>query len=89
MADQELQCADCAQSFIFTEGEAAFYTSKNLSAPRRCKSCRATKKANGGKAPFTLHDAVCASCGAACQVPFVPKEGRAVYCRDCFKTQQQ
>jgi CxxC-x17-CxxC domain-containing protein len=31
-----------------------------------------------------LHDATCANCGTATQVPFRPTEGRPVYCRDCF-----
>ncbi|MBN1169686.1 hypothetical protein JXA56_01555 [Candidatus Micrarchaeota archaeon] len=32
-----------------------------------------------------MYDATCAKCGKACQVPFQPKEGRPVYCRDCYK----
>ena len=31
-----------------------------------------------------LHKAKCADCGAECEVPFVPKEGRPVYCRACY-----
>lgn len=31
-----------------------------------------------------MHDAVCSECGEDCKVPFRPKEGRPVYCRDCF-----
>ncbi len=89
MADIELQCRDCSTPFTFTDGEQEFYASKNLSNPQRCKACRAAKKANGGKAPMQLHDAVCSTCGNTCQVPFQPKEGRPVFCRDCFKNQQQ
>ncbi len=33
----------------------------------------------------TMHKATCADCGNECEVPFEPKEGRPVYCRDCFK----
>lgn len=29
--------------------------------------------------------AVCADCGRDCDVPFEPRNGRPVYCRDCFK----
>jgi CxxC-x17-CxxC domain-containing protein len=32
-----------------------------------------------------MHDAVCADCGKKCQVPFEPKEGRPVYCQDCYR----
>ena len=37
----------------------------------------------GGDRP--MYDATCSSCGQACQVPFQPKEGRPVYCRECYK----
>lgn len=32
----------------------------------------------------TLYDAVCADCQKNCRVPFRPKEGRPVYCPECF-----
>ncbi|MBI1834020.1 MAG: hypothetical protein HYR90_04320 [Candidatus Andersenbacteria bacterium] len=31
-----------------------------------------------------MHDATCAECGNATQVPFKPSGERPVYCRDCF-----
>ncbi|MDI9633645.1 MAG: DNA-directed RNA polymerase [Methanolinea sp.] len=34
--------------------------------------------------PRTMTKAVCADCGAECEVPFVPTEGRPVYCRACL-----
>ena len=35
--------------------------------------------------PREMHDTTCSDCGAECQVPFQPTEGRPVYCRDCFQ----
>ncbi len=35
--------------------------------------------------PREMHDATCADCGKATQVPFKPSAGRPVYCRDCFQ----
>ena len=32
-----------------------------------------------------MHKAVCADCGQECEVPFKPKEGRPVYCRECYR----
>jgi len=32
-----------------------------------------------------MHDATCANCGNATQVPFKPSGERPVYCRDCFQ----
>lgn len=87
MADQQLQCRDCGTTFTFTEGEQEFYNSKNLSAPQRCKDCRSKRK-NERMAERQLHDAVCAQCGAPCQVPFKPRPesegGRPVLCNACF-----
>lgn len=39
----------------------------------------------GSFGPREMHDAVCSDCGKTTQVPFQPKEGRPVYCRDCFQ----
>jgi CxxC-x17-CxxC domain-containing protein len=33
----------------------------------------------------TMHKATCSDCGTECEVPFEPKEGRPVYCRDCYR----
>lgn len=35
--------------------------------------------------PRQMHDAVCAQCGKATQVPFMPSGARPVYCSDCFR----
>ncbi|MEG2699257.1 MAG: CxxC-x17-CxxC domain-containing protein, partial [Ruthenibacterium sp.] len=37
---------------------------------------------NGGDRQ--MFDAVCASCGKSCKVPFEPRNDRPVYCSDCF-----
>lgn len=37
---ERLTCCDCGQPFVFSAGEKAFFWSKGLSQPRRCKSCR-------------------------------------------------
>jgi CxxC-x17-CxxC domain-containing protein len=54
VADKTLTCSDCGMEFAFTEREQAFYAEKGFSEPRRCPSCRASRKAarsggdNGG-----------------------------------------
>jgi CxxC-x17-CxxC domain-containing protein len=35
--------------------------------------------------PRTMHAAKCSDCGADCEVPFAPTEGRPVYCNACFQ----
>lgn len=92
MPDQQITCGDCGASFTFTEGEQQFYATKGLSAPQRCKDCRAARKSQRATAPREMHDAVCAKCNAPCQVPFKPRPveegGRPVLCRDCFRSQK-
>ena len=101
MEDQDINCADCSNTFVFTASEQAFYSEKGFTAPKRCKPCRDIRKANGGggnsggggrdrpqrddRQDREMFDADCADCGKATQVPFRPKSGRPVYCRDCFK----
>ena len=91
MADQQLQCRDCGQTFVFTDGEQEFYASKQLSAPQRCKDCRAKRK-NERMQDRQMHDAVCGKCGAQCQVPFKPRPieegGRPVLCKACFDAER-
>ena len=50
--DKTLTCADCGQQFVFTASEQDFYAQRGFTEPRRCGSCRASRKAargtNGG-----------------------------------------
>ncbi len=39
--------------------------------------------------PRELFKAKCADCGAECEVPFKPTQGRPVYCRACFAKRNQ
>jgi len=40
------KCVQCGKSFTITESEIQFYKSKNLSIPKRCKTCREQNKAS-------------------------------------------
>lgn len=40
MPDKSIECVDCKQNFIWTEGEQEFYTKKGFTTPKRCESCR-------------------------------------------------
>lgn len=42
--DKVLRCCDCGESFVFTGGEQAFFYSRSLSEPKRCKACRELRK---------------------------------------------
>ena len=44
-SDKNLMCADCGQEFVFTSSEQDFYSQRGFTEPRRCASCRASRKA--------------------------------------------
>ena len=47
--DQVLTCADCGIEFVFSASEQEFFAQKGFtSAPKRCSSCRAQRRATGG-----------------------------------------
>jgi len=46
--DKTLTCADCGQSFTFTASEQDFFAERGFTEPRRCPSCRASRKASRG-----------------------------------------
>ncbi|MDA8202105.1 MAG: zinc-ribbon domain containing protein [Chloroflexi bacterium] len=47
-SDKTLTCADCSQEFVFSASEQQFYADRQFSEPRRCPSCRASRKASRG-----------------------------------------
>jgi CxxC-x17-CxxC domain-containing protein len=93
--DKALTCSDCGTGFTFSASEQEFFASKGYTnEPRRCPSCRAAKKQERGggygsggggyRQQREMYPAVCASCGKNTQVPFEPRNGRPVYCSDCY-----
>jgi len=92
--DKSIQCSDCGTTFSFSAEEQEFFASKGYTNdPKRCPSCReARKSARYGNSGYSLRSrrqmfpAVCAQCGKDTEVPFEPREGRPVYCSDCYST---
>ena len=93
--EKTLQCADCGAEFAFTVEEQEFFQSKGYTnEPKRCPSCRQTRKAErygggdggyGGYRPQRqMYPVVCDQCGKETEVPFEPRQGRPVYCSDCY-----
>jgi CxxC-x17-CxxC domain-containing protein len=95
--DKSLQCLDCSNTFTFTAEEQEFYDSKGfVNEPKRCAPCRAAKKAQRGDGGGgfgggrrQMYPAVCAQCGKDTEVPFEPRNGRPVYCSDCYSKTSQ
>lgn len=91
--DRIFTCRDCGQVFTFSAGEQALYARRNLAGdPPRCPSCRAAR-CGGGNQPSSrprtntgdYYETICADCGQATSIPFIPREDQPVYCSDCFQ----
>jgi CxxC-x17-CxxC domain-containing protein len=82
--DKVLICKECGKEFVWTAGEQEFYASRGFeNEPKRCPECR-KKRSEDQKPEKKMYDAICATCGKPCKVPFMPTDGRPVYCSECF-----
>ncbi len=94
--DKSLQCSDCGATFTFSAGEQEFFASKGYTnEPKRCSPCRDARKAErsgsgdyGYRSQRQMFPAVCAECGKDTEVPFQPRQGRPVYCSECYSKQR-
>lgn len=87
--DKTLVCRDCGKQFIWTAGEQEFYAQKGFdNPPSRCPEDR-TKRKEERSAQRTMTKITCSNCGREDEVPFVPRKGTGVLCRDCFVKQKQ
>jgi len=84
MPDVDISCVQCRDQFIFSEKDQDLYYQRNMMAPQRCPKCRSKKAATGETAP-TRFEIVCDNCGRHDTVPFQPKTGRSVLCKDCHE----
>jgi len=92
--DKSIQCADCGATFTFSAADQEFFASKGYTnEPKRCPPCREARKSArygsdsfGSKPRRQMFPAVCAQCGKDTEVPFQPREGRPVYCSDCYNS---
>ena len=90
--DKSIQCGDCGATFVFTAQEQEFFASKGYqNDPKRCPTCREARRATRTGTDSSMRPrrqmfpAVCAQCGKETEVPFEPREGRPVYCSDCYR----
>ena len=89
--DKSLQCSDRGREFTFSVEDQEFFQSRGFTnEPKRCPVCRQARKSerygnSSYGAPRQMFPAVCAECGKETEVPFEPREGRPVYCSDCYR----
>src|SRR6476661_7714307 len=84
--DKNLTCADCGQEFVFTASEQDFYSQRGFTEPRRCPSCRASRKAarnaEGGGSSYSSGG------GGGGGYERGPREMFAATCSSCGKEAQ-
>lgn len=84
--DRILKCQGCQAAFVFTGGEQEFFRSRGFdNLPTRCPACRDARKREKLVILKKAFEAICARCGRPTTVPFQPRSGSSVFCRDCFK----
>ena len=87
--DRSLNCRDCSKPFVWTAGEQQFFVEKGLTnLPVRCTACRSARKAKLGIQDRAQTEVTCAECGQTTSVPFVPRNGKPIYCARCFDRQR-
>ena len=91
--DKELTCAECGATFTHSADDQQFFAERAYTnEPKRCPACRDARRGRsgsfGGGYNRQMHSVVCAQCGKETEVPFEPKQGRPVYCRDCYAKQR-
>ena len=88
MPDIEITCAECGNTFPFTEREQEYYQERNLTHPKRCKPCRDARRSNfggpRGGGERQRFEITCDQCGKTDTVPFKPSSGRPVLCGECL-----
>ena len=90
--DKTIECVDCGTEFVFSAEEQALFSSRGYqNEPKRCLPCRQARKARrdtgdgfGYRPNRQMYPIVCAQCGKEAEVPFEPRQGRPVYCSDCY-----
>src|SRR4030042_4605266 len=91
--DKQLVCSECGAEFVFSADEQETFLARGYTnEPKRCPACREARRGRNFSpgAPRSygsreMYPAVCAQCGAPCEVPFQPRADRPVYCSDCYR----
>lgn len=91
---KSIQCSDCGTTFTFSVEDQEFFQSKGYTnEPKRCPACRQARKSQTGGGTGSggsygtrqMYPATCSECGKATEVPFEPRNGKPVYCSDCYR----
>lgn len=84
MPDIEVPCVQCRDIFVFSEKDQEIFYQRNMMPPQRCPRCRSKKSAARAETG-TRYEIVCDNCGRHDTVPFQPKVGRSIMCKECHE----
>jgi len=86
--DRPVYCRDCFQNHKPQERSGGSRFNRGSSYGRNDSGSRFSESSRERR-PRKSYTATCSDCGNECQIPFIPKEDRLVYCRDCFQNHKQ
>jgi CxxC-x17-CxxC domain-containing protein len=87
--DKDIDCVECGAVFVFSASEQEMFAQRGyLNEPKRCPTCREARRARRSygdrRSDRQMHSVACAECGKDTEVPFEPRQGRPVYCNECY-----
>lgn len=87
--DKNLTCAECGSTFVFSASEQELFATRGYTnEPKRCPACREARRSQRNTSGYggsrQMYPVVCAMCGKDTEVPFEPRQGRPVYCAECY-----
>lgn len=86
--DKTMTCVDCGLDFMFSASEQEFYAERGFSEPRRCRSCRASRKAARGDGSTASGGYGGGGYGAARGASRGPREMFTATCSNCGREAQ-
>ncbi len=80
------RCPDCRAARKSSRDSGSGYGAGGYGGGRSYGESRGSSRGYGGSGGARqMYKTVCADCGVETEVPFEPRQGRPVYCRDCFE----
>lgn len=81
--NEPTRCSDCRAARKAGRDGGDFGRGRSQGGESRYEARSGGARSQAGTRP--MFKATCADCGATTEVPFEPRQGRPVYCRDCFE----
>ena len=88
------RCSDCraarkssqgGSSYGSREGSRSTYSSGGYSGSRSSENSSRSGSSDYRSSTKQMYKVKCANCGIDTEVPFEPRSGRPVYCRNCYQ----